>query len=248
MRYFLLFLPLLLVAAAGCSRPVDEEAKTNTEVISRGKFARGYAIFADAAFSEDGYRMVEALRAFRESLTYDPDFSRANAYFAYAMLELLRISPMEGEAIGGVTVSLETALRHARKAVEVNPDSGETRGVLAMALLRAGDLEAAEQQLKAARDRENKDYLVAKGDWLRRNAEFTRHPAKAIAAAVECYLRAKAADPGFGVPYVRLLDVYEFVGDKEGIQGIVLEVKRLGKKISDTRRLRYIAHGLLNGK
>lgn len=247
-RFALMLLVLaLMLPCGGCKKPNPEEADTTSQVMSRGKYAKAYGLFADASFSESGSLMFEAMKVLKESLVFDPGYSRANACMAYCILELCRSSNIVDEQVMDISISLESAYEYALRATSNNPTSAEAHSILAMVKMRMGDLEGAKKSLKIAADwdKTNREYLIARGDFYVMSNVSADDMARSYAKAVENYYKAIEMESTFGVPYVRILEIYETVDDAAGIESIITEITQHGMKISDTRRLRLRSKGLI---
>jgi tetratricopeptide (TPR) repeat protein len=237
----------LLAVLVGCTRPVDEEPQTSSEVASRGKYTRGMVSLKEATFTESERFYVEAISAFSESLVHDADYSMANAMMGLAIAELTKSATFSAATVVTVPINLESTSKYASLAVQHNPDSAEGHAVLGMVAVRMSDFEAANGHIKAARSANDgcREYLIAMGDMLW-NAPYSdsKRQAKERAEALKYYRKAVLADEAFGLAYMRLLDGMEALNDIEGLKETLVMLKVEGYDAPAARAVRYRALGI----
>ena len=241
---------ILFALFAGCKELVKEEADTPNQLASRGKLAGGMRLLFDASFSESTAGIMEAVRMFKESLTYDGSYSVANAYMAFAILELSRTINFSGEMVAGEVISVESALKYASRALEANPDSADGHSVLAMVCMRLHDYDGASSELSKVKRsmRENLCYLIAKADYLLGVSEKRpKNIAENLVKSAEFYVKATEVEPRCGIAYIRLMDLYELVEDGNGVKETLKVIKQMGMKTSPIRMIRYRQKGWAAG-
>ncbi|MFA4985208.1 MAG: hypothetical protein WC712_01365 [Candidatus Brocadiia bacterium] len=243
-----LLIVLVLVSSFGCGTPPEPEPETSAEMAARGKMMRAMSQVSAASFAEDPAGYVQAIATLRESLAYDPNYHRANAMMALVILQICNHTNVLGPSLPGLEITPESARPYANTAINKNPKSVEGWSLLAMICVAESDFAGAKEALAKAKSASAKarEYYLAYGDYLYNLPE--EKPSKRannIVNAAASYLSAIEADPEFGIAYMRLLDLYEAIGDLDRIAKLIVDIRSLGYTLSSVRSIRYRQKGIM---
>ncbi|MDZ7816846.1 MAG: hypothetical protein U5N86_12905 [Planctomycetota bacterium] len=101
--------------------------------------------------------------------------------------------------------------------------------------------------MKAARSKGRDDvfYFIAKGDYLFSvPEEKPAEKAENVIDAIELYTSAIETGERIGIPYMRLLDAFEYIDDARGIQQTAKLLKDMGYDLPSARAAKYRAAGI----
>jgi hypothetical protein len=228
--------------AIGCDPPVEPDAENPSQMAARGKFTRAVSLFNKATFSEEPEKFIEVFTIIRESLSYDSEYFRSNAFYAILLLEMSKHTAIIGENLPGVNLSPATAKIYAEKAVKAAPKFSEGWAALAMVNVQLADFSGAKSALSKAKsiDKLLVSTILAEADYLfGQPANDPKTRGKNLSQAMQMYITCADAEPMCGLYYMRQLDILELVGDVSGIVAILGEIKMTGNEISPARSIRY---------